>query len=316
MDWGKIIGGAIPVVGSVVEGIINNNNVDKANRENREFQTQQQASQNAYNRAFWQEQNEYNSPKNQMARLKAAGINPMAIFGTSGFNSVSAPAPQSAHTSYVAQPRHSPDFGRAGASALAAYNDLRLGAAQVNNMEAQNTNILQDTILKMFQQDNLRADINTKDAVRPLDVYLKQLQGDESIARKKASDANTTRSNTLLASDLAFRQQQVKHEEAQTKFTLAENERQIAANSMSLKEAAVRILLHRSQMANNAIERQEIAQRIKLLEKDTDIKALDIDLKEHGIQPHDSAFMRALSDIISGVKSKLPWSKSPLLKIR
>jgi len=303
---------AIPVVGSIVQGIVDNNNTNSANRENRAFQLEQQDKQNAYNQQQWQMQNEYNSPKNQMARLKAAGINPMSIFGTSGFNSVSAPAPQAAHTSYVAQPRHSPDFGRAGSSALAAYNDLRLGAAQVDNMAQQNTNILQDTILKMHQADVAAADAKTRSASLPLDLYLKKLQGDESIARKQSTDANTLRSNSLLGYDLAFRQKEtdklqsdITKQAADTKYILTKNDLDIAANSMNLKEAAVRILLHQSQLSTNVLERQKIASDIKLIESDKYIKDLDAQLKEVGIEPHDNMFMRALSDIISRFRNKI-----------
>ena len=52
-------------------------------KKNRQFAEQQQLRQNAYNKQMWNETNTYNSPKAQMARLEAAGLNPAMIYGDS-----------------------------------------------------------------------------------------------------------------------------------------------------------------------------------------------------------------------------------------
>lgn len=52
------------------------------------------ALQNEYNIAQWQRENEYNLPKNQMSRLKKAGLNPDLMYGNgiSGLTSATSPS--------------------------------------------------------------------------------------------------------------------------------------------------------------------------------------------------------------------------------
>lgn len=52
------------------------------------------ALQNEYNIAQWQRENEYNLPKNQMSRLKGAGLNPDLMYGNgiSGLTSATSPS--------------------------------------------------------------------------------------------------------------------------------------------------------------------------------------------------------------------------------
>lgn len=47
---------------------------------------QRQDAANRQNTEFWNMQNKYNTPKNQMARLKEAGLNPALIYGSGATN--------------------------------------------------------------------------------------------------------------------------------------------------------------------------------------------------------------------------------------
>lgn len=78
-------------VGSGLFGWLNQRSVNKANFKMAEWQ-------NARNIENWQMQNEYNSPLNQMERLKEAGLNPNLVYGQGSVvgNSASSPSPASA----------------------------------------------------------------------------------------------------------------------------------------------------------------------------------------------------------------------------
>jgi hypothetical protein len=62
----------IGALGSIAGNLIGNIGAKKRQRES-----------DKYNRETWERQNKYNHPLEQMARLKAAGLNPNMIYGNS-----------------------------------------------------------------------------------------------------------------------------------------------------------------------------------------------------------------------------------------
>ena len=84
IDWGlaTLIAGGASVAGNIGSTLLtnssNSSNVDKTNQQSI---------------GLWREQAAYNTPQNQMARLKAAGLNPNLVYGNiSSANASQAPA--------------------------------------------------------------------------------------------------------------------------------------------------------------------------------------------------------------------------------
>ena len=88
----SVLGGVVAGVGSLLGGFgssaMNNKAVQDTNKANMEIakyqaQWQQQENEKAYQRSLkmWNLQNEYNSPTQQMARIRAAGLNPNLVYG-------------------------------------------------------------------------------------------------------------------------------------------------------------------------------------------------------------------------------------------
>lgn len=111
------------ILGSIAGATANYFSQRRQNRENREAVDRQ----NAFNVQMWNRQNVYNHPSQQMARLKAAGLNPHLIYGTSPSsavgNSATAPRMEAARMDYE--------------------NPLRDAAifSQIRNTEAQTDNL-------------------------------------------------------------------------------------------------------------------------------------------------------------------------------
>ena len=85
----SIVGGIVSGVGSLLGGLgssaMNDKAVQDTNKTNMEIakyqaQWQQQENEKAYQRSLkmWNLQNEYNSPTQQMARIRAAGLDDLA----------------------------------------------------------------------------------------------------------------------------------------------------------------------------------------------------------------------------------------------
>nr|WAE43804.1 MAG: DNA pilot protein [Microviridae sp.] len=187
----SVIAGAIPVVGGLVSGLINNSQNSDINQQNEEFQLQQQQSQEEYNTKMWQMQNDYNSPSNQMARLQAAGINPNLAYGGSASNNVAAAPAVAPQAHYTATPAPPINGAEIGASAVNAFNNTQLGVSQTNNLQADTTNKLADTILKDAQTYKTNAEGDTIFPMQRANIdYL------DSQSHRNNIEANT---NSMLA---------------------------------------------------------------------------------------------------------------------
>lgn len=121
-----IIGAGASLLGNVFGAAstrsTNSNNYRIAQMNN-EWSEKMMQKQMDYNTQMWNAQNEYNSPSNQVKRLKAAGINPALALGNvstgsaQGVSSPSLPSPSGA----TMQPFH-PDFSSIGDSLMTAYS--------------------------------------------------------------------------------------------------------------------------------------------------------------------------------------------------
>lgn len=74
---GTVVGAGVALLGTLVAGFFARRAQKRQNKAN----AQLAEYQNALNMQSWQEQQEYNTPANQMARLKAAGLNPNLMYG-------------------------------------------------------------------------------------------------------------------------------------------------------------------------------------------------------------------------------------------
>lgn len=272
-----VIGGAIPVVGGVISGLINNAATDANNAANRQFQLEQQDKQNAYNLQMWNMQNAYNAPSAIMQRYKDAGLNPNLIYGQATGNVAAAPAP-SAKVDYVSQPHPAIDLGTAAARGVQAYNDLKLGAAQVNNMAAQQTNILQDTILKMSQQ------------------MLNIAQAGKTNVDANATSKLLPYQEDAAAADIRQKNSQTGLNDVLRDVEVQKNIRDAAYNSVTIREAIARIGQIAMQNAKTAAEIDNIKANTTNLLNSNQLQNMDIQMRNGGMMPHDSFIMRILGN--------------------
>lgn len=139
---GGLIGGLLALGGSIYEGQVAKRNVDKTIQANKE----QAAYAYSKELEMWNLMNQYNSPEAQMARYKAAGLNPNMIYGqgTPG-NAQTLPRYNAPTLQYNYKP--AVDLPRV----LGLYQDFQMRQAQINNVKAQTENTKAKTL-----SENLR----------------------------------------------------------------------------------------------------------------------------------------------------------------
>lgn len=262
----------VPIVGDIANAIA----TGQQNKKSRRFAREMYGRQRADALADWNMQNAYNDPKAQMARLRAAGLNPNLVYG----NGADAQSQGTVRSSGVPGAQFdAPRF--APGDALGTYYNTKIQQATYDNLTTQNTVMEQEALLKAAQilatnAATAKSHIDTKSS--EFDLWLK-----DQIKEISVQSAQAGLNKTLV----------------DTKYTLDQNDRAAAQNASSLQEAAERILRSQAERSKVPLEKREILARIHSLGKDAELKQLDINLKNKGIQPGDPIWMRMLAQLLS-----------------
>lgn len=195
---GALIAGGASLLGSVLgsrsQSKTNQKNMELARYQN-EWQSQENEKAYQRNLQMWNLQNEYNSPTQQMARLRTAGLNPNLVYGNgvTGNSSGSAPQYQPAD---IKRAELSPYRGwnQGLSDAVSNFLAFRSNRAQVENMEAQNSLIRQQTATEATRQANIaastaRSEFDLSQANRLRDVSVSMAEAQMSKAQHDASTA-------------------------------------------------------------------------------------------------------------------------------
>ena len=197
-----MIGAAIAAGASILGGVLGSRSQKKTNDKNMElakYQNAWQAQENekAYQRnlEMWNLQNAYNSPTQQMARFRTAGLNPNLVYGNgvTGNSAGSTPQYQPAD---IKRAELSPYRGwnQGLSDAVSNFLAYRSNRAQVENMEAQNSLIRQQAATEATRQANIaastaRSEFDLSQANRLKDVSVSMAEAQMSRAQHEASTA-------------------------------------------------------------------------------------------------------------------------------
>lgn len=190
----SILGGIVAGVGSLLGGVgssaISNKAVrdtNKANMEIAKYQAQfsQQENEKAYQRSLnmWNLQNEYNSPIQQMARLRTAGLNPNLVYGNGVTGNSAGSTPQYEPAKFNAPIMQAYRGWNLGISdAISQFLAYRSNKAQIDNMEAQNGLIRQQTATEATKQANIAASTSRSEFDLNMAKELKDVSVSSAIA--------------------------------------------------------------------------------------------------------------------------------------
>lgn len=240
---------------NVAGGLLNNivNGIAARKRQNREFKQQEKMLnlQNEFTEKMWNMENAYNNPSEQMARLVAAGINPIdAAEGVSGNAGNAASVTSSTAPSVPTisgQPLMTDNLGE-------LFNQGRLIGTQVDAQAAQ---------AKLLREQALTQQI--ENTWKPIEKYLNRETAVANLkniaAEYQFTSARTKQINfdvdKLFPEKVRFTKAQADNMEASTKFTLG----QVSKNDEEIE--------------NLKKEREEIAARIAEANQNTDLKAAE-----------------------------------------
>lgn len=229
------IGPAISAGASIIGGLLGKSSSDSASRTNLQINRENQAwnekmmdKQNAWNLAQWNRENEYNSAAQQVARYRAAGLNPYLMMqnGSAGSaSSVTSAAPGNAGMSNTVSPFDFSAVASGVGNAVSQYYNNQLMAANVRKaiadavgQEKQNTwldtrlqaeieNIKQNTKSSAVQADLTKFQKFQGQTMLTGLLAQQELQNQslaETIVNQRANTLYTEMQSSLAAANLAW----------------------------------------------------------------------------------------------------------------
>lgn len=240
----------------------------KMNRKTREWNEKMYGIQRSHALQDWQMQNAYNDPAAQMARLKAAGLNPNLVYGNGS-------AAQTAGS--VNQPNVAPwkpeavqfDTG----SVMSSFYDTQVRQAQIDNLAVQKELLNADVLLKAAELQDKLVTVDTKKFRLGYDQSMSATN--QEFMRQKL--------NQLLLNQESIKQNMG--------IQLQKNEREIAANSMNVLKAYESILSMRKGRDYTDVLMENLA-------KDGTLKDMEIALRKTGWVPGDPWYIKTLQSLL------------------
>lgn len=182
----KAVGSGLSAVSG---GMIGNNLLDW----NQYSGAAQQADANAQAMKAWSLANDYNHPVNQMARLKAAGLNPYLVYGSGSVagNTTSSPALVGGGIATQAESTF---------RGLGNFMQVMQGSANLANTHAQTRASNAGAVASGAQAANLNAQtaINTTKAQYEKDALIADIDYKQALARKTNAEADITQGEADL----------------------------------------------------------------------------------------------------------------------
>lgn len=248
----------------------------KTNKNTREWNEKQYHRTRRDALSDWYMANEYNSPREQMRRFRDAGLNPNLIYGQT--NTADAVRSSDMHSWNPRSPQV--DLGSVARDSIAAYQNTKM-------QEAQMDLIAEQARTQQQQQANIAADTANKTQ-------------DWTKNKWAAENASQLGEISLQAAKANLRKTDV-----ETTISLNRDQREAALNSSNLKEALSRIANISANTAKTEADKKNSQELLKSIQKDIELKELDLQLKRQGIQPNDPLWMRIINQQWNKFKDKL-----------
>lgn len=289
---------AIPIVGNMVQGAINTYtgmaNV-QATKDINEKNIVATRENNALARQWalddWNRTNQYNSPLQQMQRLREAGLNPRLVYNSGAQNTaqmISRTQPQTPNLNVPHMPPiQLPDFG----GALSQIYQMQNIKADLANKEVQNKLLSQnldkgnlDIASKVLKNEKDSFALGVAKELR--DTTLQSVRNKNeltlaSTAKVQADTAKTVEETKMIPLKYELQKQSFKLQKATSEAQIAAINAETARKVFELSNIA-------------PAQKQKLEQEIKNLELSGELKQWDLRLRSAGINPSDPSYVRII----------------------
>lgn len=257
----------------------------KANKEAKQTANEVYAKERADALTDTKTTNAYNSPSEQMNRLRQAGLSPNLVYGKGADNT----AAMVRNTQQQPYSPIAPKLDKISIEdTIGKYQQIEQGQAQTDNIKAMTDVARKDGLLKEIQgnsilQSTARSKFDLQQADRIKDVlYTKQLN------------------------EADIQKQQLSSMQTEQQINIDRNYREKLTNTQNLKKTLLEMLEMQQRTSKSASEKALIEQQINEVKSKTNLNEWDAKMKAQGINPTDPWWARALQQQIQINKANSP----------
>jgi hypothetical protein len=259
------VGAVIGAGAGLASSFINNAAQKKTNKDSQQWNEKMFNLQGERDMRNWTMTNEYNSPQSQMKRLQEAGLNPNLVYGNgSAVNTASEPH-ASAPASWSPQ---APKTDLAGP--VNTYFNTQMQGAQLDNLKAQNTVLLEEAMLK---KASTRA----------------------TLANAGLSEFDLGYKTDMRSTSADFQKEQLRGSQIGNSIKNIEAMYSEALQSARWDNLRVDTIQKEANTRNINLSREQIEATIQNIKNDAKLKQLEIDLRKNGISSSDPVYMRIMA---------------------
>lgn len=282
---GGLLSAGTNLTGSILGYKSNNKNIkfqQEQNALNRQMENERYWLQRRHALKDWATENAYNSPVEQMNRLRQAGLNPNLVYGkgadatagsirSSGFDKISAEAPHN-DPSWI---RGISEMGGNISDSFQRIYDLKAKQAQIDNVN-------QNTALQQQEQ------------------IFKQAGTAKTLQDTARSKFDLQQANELK--DSVIQQAKLNNEKtrADITYTLDQNQRQALANTKNVQLTAEKIITEKIAHSKDQAQIDVLKAQLDNIRQSTQIQSYESQLTEMGIYKADPWYFRALMNLVNG----------------
>lgn len=246
----------------------------------------------------WQRENEYNSPKQQMQRLKEAGLNPHLVYGNGATTTAG-----SINTSNISTPNYESEYGgpitMPAENPLAMFVDLNARQVQTDNMKLQ-AEIARATVNNLTIDGMVKSqDLQDKKLQYEIQTELK----DTLIAERQVKLESAQQEIQLKQFYADLAQSKFSLEKLRTDFDRQRLELQKATSQAQADQITSNILRNNFQNANTKASTRQIEQNVRNLMQSQRYIAIQSKLAEEGLRVGSPEYIKRYTSMIQELLS-------------
>jgi hypothetical protein len=225
--------------------------------------------------------NEYNHPKQQMQRLKEAGLSPQLVYGNGQVaNTSDAPANASGMSPNIQSPKFNENLV---SDVIGQYFNLSQTMAQTDNLKAQAAVINTENLLKQAQVTNL----NTQSELGKYDLGFRK-------ATAQANIKHLDLTNDKLQADINYTLNSQQLATLSNTANVAKTYQEIALSKVQQLVQYESIAKSKEERAKIKVDIEHLKSLIELTKNESKIKHYHNEMYAAGMTPSDPAWMRVL----------------------
>lgn len=280
---------------------------------NRDFARDMYWTQRKHADQDWKRNAEYNHPKQQLARMREAGLNPLLAYGKTGISQPSAPQARGSASGTPSSPAIQNPTAQAG-PILAQMQSLKIQEQDVrgknkvreseilkNISQSEFTDVQKEQMLELFglKKAGMQADLDKTNV--QIENYFKDLDvKDSQIALQKSQAAYNEMKTAQGPREVDAKLQIASAAMMNAKANKAKAARQIMLMGVQAEGLKAQMALNNAKTATEKQRAKEAKQKINLvqaqfqnLNMSSFDKAYDLFLKQEGINPNAPWFITA-----------------------